>query len=104
MELYHTHKEEMADNFEANKEKVNEYTDIESKSVRNKIAGYLTKYVKHMQKKEAKSIVRSQEIVLEAGVKEAEAEAANETKNEEVSSETKDAHPSTTATINPNNQ
>ncbi len=51
MEIYRTHKEELADNFEANKEKVNEYTDIESKPIRNKIAGYLTKYTKRMRRK-----------------------------------------------------
>lgn len=66
MEIYRTHKEELAGDFEANKEKVNEYIDIDSKPVRNKIAGYLTKYVKRMQKKEAKDTGSSQENVEEA--------------------------------------
>ncbi|MDI6729937.1 MAG: 30S ribosomal protein S17e [Candidatus Altarchaeum sp.] len=65
MEIYRTHKEELTGNFEANKEKVNEYTDIDSKPVKNKIAGYLTKYVKRMQKKEAKDTGSSQENVKE---------------------------------------
>ncbi len=65
MEIYRTHKEELAGNFEANKEKVNEYTDIDSKPVRNKIAGYLTKYVKRMRKKESKDTCSSQENVEE---------------------------------------
>ncbi len=78
MEIYRTHKEELADNFEANKERVNEYTDIESKPVRNKIAGYLTKYVKRMQKKEAKDTGSSQESVSQESVQEA---AQQETKN-----------------------
>ncbi len=65
MEIYRTHKEELTSNFETNKEKVKEYTDIDSKPVRNKIAGYLTKYVKRMQKKEAKDISSSQENVEE---------------------------------------
>jgi len=78
MEIYRTHKEELADNFEVNKERVNEYTDIESKPVRNKIAGYLTKYVKRMQKKEAKDTGSSQESVQETTQQEA---TQQETKN-----------------------
>ncbi|PIN67193.1 MAG: 30S ribosomal protein S17e [Candidatus Altarchaeum sp. CG12_big_fil_rev_8_21_14_0_65_33_22] len=70
MDIYRTYKEELTDNFEANKEKVNEYTDIESKPIRNKIAGYLAKYVKRIHKKEAKDTGISQEIVREAAQQE----------------------------------
>lgn len=63
MEIYNAHKEELTDNFETNKKKVDEYTDIDSKRLRNKIAGYLTKYVKRMQRKE--DIGSSQENVEE---------------------------------------
>jgi small subunit ribosomal protein S17e len=37
--------------FKDNKKKVGLYTDITSKSIRNKIAGYLTKKVKQEQEK-----------------------------------------------------
>jgi len=57
MEIYNAHKDELGTNFEENKKKVNEYADIESNRIRNKIAGYLTKYVKRMQKKEGKDVI-----------------------------------------------
>jgi small subunit ribosomal protein S17e len=37
--------------FDENKKKVGAYTDITSKSIRNKIAGYLTKKLKQKAKK-----------------------------------------------------
>lgn len=52
MEVYSAHNAELAENFEGNKEKVREFLDIESKPIRNKIAGYLTKYVKRKRKNE----------------------------------------------------
>jgi small subunit ribosomal protein S17e len=38
--------------FEVNKRKVSQHTDITSKSIRNKIAGYMTKKIKQNLKKE----------------------------------------------------
>ncbi len=87
MEIYCTHKEELADNFEANKEKVNEYTDIDSKPVRNKIAGYLTKYVKRMQKKEAKDTGSSQENVEEDSQEASQEDSAVVEKSVEVAAQ-----------------
>lgn len=40
------YKNELSDNFEGNKKKVNEILDVPSKQLRNKIAGYVTKLVK----------------------------------------------------------
>ena len=41
---------EFGTDFEVNKKKVNEHTDIESKSTRNKIAGCVTKMIKDKEK------------------------------------------------------
>jgi small subunit ribosomal protein S17e len=38
--------------FEENKKRVAQHTDITSKSIRNKIAGYITKKVKQKDKKD----------------------------------------------------
>lgn len=35
--------------FENNKKNIIKYADIPSKSMRNKIAGYITKYIKHIK-------------------------------------------------------
>ncbi|MFH1055279.1 MAG: 30S ribosomal protein S17e [Candidatus Altiarchaeota archaeon] len=37
--------------FQDNKKKVGHYTDITSKSIRNKVAGYITKKIKQKAKK-----------------------------------------------------
>lgn len=43
MELLRKHEEVFTDNFQANKELVDELTDVESKELRNRIAGYATR-------------------------------------------------------------
>lgn len=50
LEIYKTHGAENSGfnaDFENNKKKLIEYADIPSKKMRNKIAGYITKYIKH---------------------------------------------------------
>ncbi len=44
--LMNEYPDEFTAEFEKNKEKVQKLTDIESKSMRNKIAGYITRAVK----------------------------------------------------------
>jgi len=45
-ELLEKYKAEFSTDFQHNKEKVQELTTVKSKSIRNKIAGYITKVVK----------------------------------------------------------
>jgi len=40
------HKEEFKENFEDNKEIVEKYTTVSNKKLRNKLAGYVTKFMK----------------------------------------------------------
>lgn len=40
------YREEFGKDFEVNKKKVNEHSDVKSKSIRNKIAGYITRVMK----------------------------------------------------------
>lgn len=44
--LMKEYKEEFTTDFEENKKKVQELSDVESKPIRNKIAGYITRAVK----------------------------------------------------------
>jgi len=44
IELVELFKDQFSDDFEHNKKKVEELTDITSKGLRNKIAGYVTRY------------------------------------------------------------
>jgi len=44
-ELLEKYKEEFGTDFKKNKEKVQELSTVKSKSIRNKIAGYITKLV-----------------------------------------------------------
>ena len=45
-ELMDEYKEEFNNDFDNNKKKVQEFTTVESKSIRNKIAGYITHVMK----------------------------------------------------------
>jgi len=47
IEIYKKYSTEFNSDFENNKKKVGEYTNIKSKSMRNKIAGYITKTINH---------------------------------------------------------
>ena len=44
--LMEKHKEEFKENFEENKKKVNEFTSVSNKKLRNTVAGYITKLMK----------------------------------------------------------
>lgn len=46
MKIVNKHGDKLKDNFEENKKLVEELTDIESKKLRNIIAGYVTRQVK----------------------------------------------------------
>lgn len=46
------HKEELGTDLDKNKEIVRKFSNIESKSIRNKIAGYISKVVKQRTKSE----------------------------------------------------
>jgi len=45
IELVKKYPEEFSLDFQYNKEKVNEFTDVGSKMMRNRIAGYVTRYI-----------------------------------------------------------
>ena len=45
-EVYKKHKEQLKEDFQANKQIVAQLTDIPSKKLRNIVAGYLTRLVK----------------------------------------------------------
>lgn len=46
LELYNKYPEEFNTDFDNNKKKVNDLTDTPTSEMRNKIAGYITRYVK----------------------------------------------------------
>ncbi|AAY80054.1 30S ribosomal protein S17e [Sulfolobus acidocaldarius] len=45
-ELYDKFKDQASDKYDDNKKLVDEYVNVSSKKVKNRIAGYLTRYVK----------------------------------------------------------
>ena len=47
IELVHTYPEMFTDDFDENKKKVDELTDVVSPKMRNRIAGYVTTYRKY---------------------------------------------------------
>lgn len=53
VQLYEKFKDQISTDYQANKKLVDAYVDVMSKKVRNRIAGYLTRYAK-MQKTQAK--------------------------------------------------
>jgi len=48
-ELVRKYPEQFTDDFEHNKQKVAELTDVRSNMMRNRIAGYVTRYRKHVE-------------------------------------------------------
>jgi len=48
-ELVRNHPDQFTDDFEHNKKKVEELTDVRSTKMRNRIAGYVTRYRKHVE-------------------------------------------------------
>lgn len=55
IQLYEKLKDQVSTDFQSNKKLVEAYVDVMSKKVRNRIAGYLTRYAKMQQKKQGKS-------------------------------------------------
>ncbi len=49
-ELMENYNENFSTDFDNNKKKVQEFTNIESKSIRNKVAGYITRMMGHDEK------------------------------------------------------
>ena len=49
LELANRYPQEFKHDFDHNKIKVGELTDVQSKVVRNRIAGYLTRYIKRQE-------------------------------------------------------
>ncbi|MFP3225411.1 MAG: 30S ribosomal protein S17e [Sulfolobaceae archaeon] len=64
IELYGKLKDQVTTDFAKNKKLVEEYVDVQSKKVRNRIAGYLTRYAKLIKEKSEKKeeIEESEEI------------------------------------------
>jgi len=56
-ELMERYPEAFGSDFEANKESVTELTNVESKTVRNRIAGYVTRHSGGMDEEEAAATV-----------------------------------------------
>jgi small subunit ribosomal protein S17e len=48
--------EQFGTNFEENKRRVKELTDLQSKSMRNRVAGYVTRLVKIRQRSDAGAV------------------------------------------------
>jgi small subunit ribosomal protein S17e len=48
-ELVKTHREELKENFDDNKEVVSKLTDVQSSKLRNSIAGYITRLLKEAE-------------------------------------------------------
>lgn len=48
-ELVRRYPEQFTDDFEHNKQKVAELTDVSTTMMRNRIAGYVTRYRKHVE-------------------------------------------------------
>jgi small subunit ribosomal protein S17e len=64
IELYGKLKDQVTTDFAKNKKLVEEYVDVQSKKVRNRITGYLTRYAKLIKEKSEKKeeIEESEEI------------------------------------------
>ena len=45
-EILYTHKSQFNEDFDNNKTKVDEFAEVSTKKLRNKVAGYITKLVK----------------------------------------------------------
>lgn len=61
-ELYNKYRDEIKDDFKSNKEIIMKYVDVKSKKIRNRLAGYLTRYYKIMKEKESKQTEEKEEI------------------------------------------
>ncbi len=55
VEIVKKHQDLVSDDFQANKELVDRITDVSTKKMRNRIAGYITRYYKYMKRKQAQT-------------------------------------------------
>ena len=68
MKVLQDHKEKFGVDFAKNKQVLNDTCKISSKSLKNKLAGYITKFIKNefnAKIEKAKRIANSKEVVLE---------------------------------------
>ena len=49
LELVNKYPDQFSTDFEANKEMVNNLTDVQTVTMRNRIAGYITRYLSHSE-------------------------------------------------------
>ena len=68
MKVLQDHKEKFGVDFAKNKQALNDICKINSKSLKNKLAGYITKFIKNEFKakiEKAKRIANTKEVILE---------------------------------------
>ena len=68
MKVLQDHKEKFGVDFAKNKQALNDICKISSKTLKNKLAGYITKFIKNEFKakiEKAKRIANTKEVVLE---------------------------------------
>ena len=68
MKVLQDHKEKFGINFIKNKQALNDICTISSKTLKNKLAGYITKFIKNefnAKIEKAKRIANTKEVVLE---------------------------------------
>ena len=68
MKVLQDHKEKFGVDFAKNKQALNDICEISSKTLKNKLAGYITKFIKNEFKakiEKAKRIASTKEVILE---------------------------------------
>ena len=68
MKVLQDHKEKFGVDFTKNKQALNDICKINSKSLKNKLAGYITKFIKNefnAKIEKAKRIANTKEVILE---------------------------------------
>ena len=68
MKVLQDHKEKFGVDFTKNKQALNDICKINSKALKNKLAGYITKFIKNefnMKIEKAKRMANTKEVVLE---------------------------------------
>ena len=68
MKVLQDHKEKFGVDFTKNKQALNDISKITSKTLKNKLAGYITKFIKNefnMKIEKAKRMANTKEVVLE---------------------------------------
>ena len=68
MKVLQDHKEKFGVDFAKNKQALNDLCNINSKALKNKLAGYITKFIKNEFKakvEKAKRIANTKEVIIE---------------------------------------